>query len=106
MVLRGFGGSPNARYPAALAVAIMLLAGFSAAKADELSELRADRQLLQQQFDRLQGTAPAPTPGAQPAARPPVVGGSFPRSFVIPGTDTSVSFSGSVQSNFGFGVSH
>lgn len=106
MVVRGPGTSLCVAV-GALVVSIVLLSGFSAASADELSDLRTDRQLLQQQLDRLQGAAQPLPPGATPPARqPPIVGGSFPRSFVIPGTDTSVSVSGSVQSNFGFGFSH
>jgi hypothetical protein len=103
----------NIGYVAAIggtAAAIMLVTGICAARADELSDLRAKEQQLQQQLDQLQGAAPtAPGGGGSGGTatphRPPVVGGSFPRSFLIPGTDTSVSISGSVQTNFSFGNS-
>jgi hypothetical protein len=45
---------------------------------------------------------PAAPPDAAPPEEPPTIG-SFPRSFVVPGTETSVSVSGSVQTNFGVG---
>jgi hypothetical protein len=89
------------------AAAILLLTGIAAARADELSDLRAKEQQLQQQLDQLQGVSPVAPDGSgsggAPPGRPAVVVGSFPRSFMIPGTDTSVSVSGSVQTNFGFG---
>jgi len=83
---------------------VLALAGLAAARADELSDLRADQQLLKQQLDQL---SPPPAQGTPPAApdRPPVTGGSFPRSFLIPGTNTSVTIGGSVQTNAVFGHS-
>jgi hypothetical protein len=93
---------------------ILLLAGLGAAGADELSDLRTNQQLLQLRLDQLsqppaQGSAPAaPGSGSGKNAapdQPPVVGGSFPRSFLIPGTNTSVTISGAVQQNFGYGIS-
>jgi hypothetical protein len=114
MVVReGAGRNPRSRRLAAagaLAFLVVLLAEFAAARADEFSDLRSDQQQLKQQLDELQGTAQTLPRGSGPGTRPspgqpPVVGGSFPRSFVIPGTDTSVSISGSVQTNFGFGNS-
>jgi hypothetical protein len=95
-----------------LAAVIALLAGLPVVKADELSDLRTDRQELQQRLDQL--SQPPPTlgapllPGAAPGAtlpeQPPTIG-SFPRSFVIPGTETSVTIGGSVQTNFLYGIS-
>jgi hypothetical protein len=94
------------------ATIVLSLAGFAAARADELSDLRAKQQLLQQQLDQL-----SPLPAQGPALggsvsgnsvvpdRPPVIGGSFPRSFLIPDTNTSVTISGSVQENAGYGRS-
>jgi hypothetical protein len=69
-----------------------VLAGGVGARADELADLRANNQLLQQRLDQLSQTRdkPEPAPGAGLAA------GSFPRSFLIPGTDTSVRVGGSV----------
>ena len=76
-----------------LTAAVALLTGFHAARADELADLRANQELLQRRLDQLSqaapGAAPAPSgPGS------PVVAGSFPRSFLIPGTDTSLRIGG------------
>ncbi len=98
-----------------LTAIIALQTGLPAAKADELADLRANQQLMQQRIDQLaqaqaQGT-PYPTfaPGttgstggisAFGAAAPPGSGttaGSFPRSFLIPGTDTSLRVGGFVD---------
>ncbi len=69
-----------------LTAAIALLAGLPAAKADELADLRANQELLQQRLDQLAQAAPAP--GAALGV------GSFPRSFLVPGTDTSLRVGG------------
>src|SRR6266851_5619809 len=66
---------------------VALLTGVPSAKADELADLRANQELLQQRLDQL---AQAP-PGAPPATAGV---GSFPRSFLIPGTDTSMRVGG------------
>ncbi len=66
--------------------ALALLAGLPSAKADELADLRANQELLQQRLDHL---------AQAPPAGPPATGvGSFPRSFLIPGTDTSLRVGG------------
>src|SRR5215472_4652242 len=101
-----------------LTAMIALMTGLPAAKADELADLRANQQLLQQRIDQLaqaqaQGVAPSPTPGPLTGAAAggaavgitgmhavpgvPVGGGSFPRSFLIPGTDTSLRVGGFVD---------
>jgi hypothetical protein len=72
------------------AAAAALLSGVSAAGADELSELRANQQLLQQRLDQLAQAVP----GAPPGPGGPVMTGSFPRSFVIPGTEVSLRIGG------------
>src|SRR5215469_14105953 len=81
-----------------LTAAVALLTGLPAASADELADLRANQELLQKRIDQL-SQAPAQAPpyvpgfGPETLAKPggtPVVGGSFPRSFLIPGTDTSL----------------
>jgi hypothetical protein len=91
-----------------LSAAVALLTGLPAANADELAELRAQQQALQSNQELLQkrieqfaqGAVPGPyVPGFGPEtqAKPggvPVVGGSFPRSFLIPGTDTSLRIGG------------
>ncbi len=64
---------------------VALLTGVPSAKADELADLRANQELLQQRLDQL-----AQAPPAGPATGV----GSFPRSFLIPGTDTSMRIGG------------
>src|SRR5712691_2529242 len=66
---------------------VALLAGVPSAKADELADLRANQEILQQRLDQLAQAGPA-RPG-------PAIGvGTFPRSFLIPGTDTSMRVGG------------
>ncbi len=95
---------------AGLTAAAALLMGLGSAGADELADLRANQQLLQQRIDQLaqaQAQAP-PLPGTQgggvtqglgykAAPGTPEVGGSFPRSFLIPGTETSLRVGGFVD---------
>ncbi len=89
-----------------LTAAVALLTGLPAASADELADLRANQELLQKRIDQL-SQAPPPAPGpfvpgfgteTRPAAAP-VTTGSFPRSFLIPGTDTSLRIGGIVNTN-------
>src|SRR5438094_1866909 len=90
-----------------LSAAIALLTGLPAASADELADLRANQELLQKRIDQLsQAPPPAPggpfVPGFGRETRPtaaPVTTGSFPRSFLIPGTDTSLRIGGIVNTN-------
>jgi len=84
-----------------LSAAIALLTGLPSASADELADLRANQELLQKRIDQLsQAPPPAPgpyVPGFGAETRPtaaPVTTGSFPRSFLIPGTDTSLRIGG------------
>src|SRR5207253_2343154 len=89
------------------AAAIALLTGLPAASADELADLKANQELLQKRIDQLsQAPPPGPpgpyVPGFGPEARPaaaPVTVGSFPRSFLIPGTETSLRIGGFVQTD-------
>jgi hypothetical protein len=86
--------------------ALSLLLGPLTARADELADLRANQELLQQRIDQLSqaapGSIPLPgqyVPGYGPPTGPagpnqPVVSGSFPRSFLVPGTDTSLRVGG------------
>jgi Porin subfamily len=82
--------------------AMALLSGLPAAKADELSDLRANQQLLEQRLDQLAQIQHVPG-GVYPygptakTAGAGLVGGSFPRSFLIPGTDTSIRVGGEVR---------
>jgi hypothetical protein len=91
-----------------LTAAIALLTGLPAASADELADLRANQKLLQRRIDQL-AQAQIPAPGGAPGggiaapmgaeATPgaALVGGSFPRSFLIPGTDTSIRLGGFID---------
>jgi hypothetical protein len=87
---------------------IALLTGLPAANADELADLRANQELLQRRIDQLAqgqppaaggipGGGPGSAFGVQAAPGVPVGGGSFPRSFLIPGTDTSIRLGGFVD---------
>jgi Porin subfamily/DcaP outer membrane protein len=89
-----------------LTATIALLTGLSTASADELADLRANQELLQRRIDQLAqaGIPPsrvspgiAPAMGAEPIPGQSIVGGSFPRSFLIPGTDTSIRVGGFVD---------
>jgi hypothetical protein len=91
-----------------------LVLGPFAAQADELADLRANQQLLQQRIDQLaqgagsipslgggyvggvSGAGAYPGPGHAKTAGAGIVGGSFPRSFLIPGTDTSIRVGGNI----------
>jgi hypothetical protein len=90
-----------------LTAAIAVVTSFAGARADELADLRANQQLLEQRINQLaqaQAQAGGPATGgvtgagtaygtsAVPGAG--MVGGSFPRSFLIPGTDTSIRVGG------------
>jgi hypothetical protein len=100
-----------------LTAGMAVMTAFAAAHADELADLRANQQLLQQRIDQLaqaQKITPEPGPppplmggggggsamgiaGMKAAPGAPVGGGSFPRSFLIPGTDTSLRVGGFVD---------
>src|SRR5262249_2189002 len=91
-----------------LTAAIALLTGLPAASADEVADLRANQELLPRRTDQLaQAQIPAPggapgggipgAMGAEPIPGQSIVGGSFPRSFLIPGTDTSIRIGGFVD---------
>src|SRR5579864_4718842 len=77
----------------------------NSACADELADLRANQLLLQRRLDQLAQIPGAgglylnfPDPAGAAASRwAPHGGGSFPRSFLIPGTDTSVRVSGQLS---------
>ena len=86
-----------------LTASIALLTGLPAANADELADLRANQELLQRRIDQLAQNPPGPSiavPGAygtQAVPGQPMAGGSFPRSFLIPGTDTSIRVGGFID---------
>jgi len=89
-----------------LTATIALLTGLPTAKADEFADLRANQELLQRRIDQLAQAGlpetkafpgrPGPM-GTQATPGIPVGGGSFPRSFLIPGTDTSIRVGGFVD---------
>jgi hypothetical protein len=90
----------------AVTATIALLTGLPAANADELADLRANQELLKRRIDQLaQGEIPpsrvspgiAPALGAEAIPGQAIIGGSFPRSFLIPGTDTSIRVGGFVD---------
>ena len=71
----------------------ILAMGLSTARGDELADLRANQELLQRRIDQLaQVPPPPPAPPGGPGG--PVLAGSFPRSFVIPGTEVSLRIGG------------
>src|SRR5437868_2816403 len=74
--------------------AVAMMTALPSANADELADLRANQELLQRRVDQLAQAGPAafPAPGAGPGG--PVMAGSFPRSFVIPGTEVSLRVGG------------
>ena len=81
-------GRTTVAAPFAWAAPAFLLCWCGTAAADELADLRANQELLQRRIDQLaQVPPPAPPPGGPGG---PVLAGSFPRSFVIPGTDVSL----------------
>ena len=92
----------------ALTAAVALLTGLPAASADELADLRANQELLQRRIDQLAQNPPGPgigVPGAYGAEAHPgemAIQGSFPRSFLIPGTDTSIRVGGFVDETFDY----
>ena len=87
---------------AGLTATIALATALPPASADELEDLRVNQELLQRRIEQLaQGTKAYPgvpgALGAQPTPGVPLAGGSFPRSFLIPGTDTSIRVGGFVD---------
>jgi len=69
---------------------LLLVTGLSTAHADELADLRANQELLQRRVDQLAQAGPATGPG--PGG--PVLSGSFPRSFAVPGSEVSLRIGG------------
>ena len=74
--------------------------GFASARADEVSDLRANNELLQQRLDQIaqmQNNGPSRLGlGDVQAMTAQATAGSFPRSFLIPGTDTSIRVGGQI----------
>jgi hypothetical protein len=84
-----------ARLACGTLAALTAFAPLNVARGDELQQLRANQQQLQQQLDNISSATsePAPPPGM------PAQLGSFPRSFLVPGTSTSLTISGDTQLN-------
>src|SRR5579864_7417532 len=62
--------------------ALAMLTGLAGARADELSDLRLNQQLLSQRIDQLAAVGLAPdvfSVNTNPAASAPAIAGSFPR---------------------------
>jgi hypothetical protein len=80
--------------------ALAMLTGLAGARADELSDMRLNQQLLSQRIDQLAAVGLAPdvfSVNTNPAASAPTTAGSFPRSILIPGTDTSLKVYGEID---------
>jgi Porin subfamily len=105
---------PKAASKVSFTAAGVLLVGAAMAHADELADLRAsqaaliaqqtaldkEQEVLKARIDQLaQGPNPGSNPGATGTATPsaPTGGGSFARSFLIPGTETSIRVGGFVD---------
>jgi len=94
---------PNVAIAAAVAALLCVpgVLGEHSALADEVSDLRANQELLQRRLDQLAQTIPAPGGMYPPTGGGPttvqMMGGSFPRSFLIPGTDTSLRVGGELR---------
>ncbi|MGH7095786.1 MAG: hypothetical protein ACREFB_19935 [Stellaceae bacterium] len=78
-----------------LVAAILAVVGCATARADELSDLRANSELLAQKLAQARALNGDPAPPPHDAAKTPLQG-SFPGSFLIPGTRTSVRIGGNV----------
>src|SRR6516162_8303224 len=95
------------RTATAVGAVVALLISLPVALADELADLRANQELLQKRIDQLSQAPPQAAPfvpgfGPETLSKPtgiPVTGGSFPRSFLIPGTDTSLRIGGFANLN-------
>jgi hypothetical protein len=70
--------------------------------ADELSQLRTNQQLLQQRLDQLEQIAQVGPAHPQEPPGTVSLAGSFPRSFLIPGTDTSINVGGQIDFDAGY----
>src|SRR5690349_3812707 len=91
-----------------LTAAAALVAAQPAAQADDGVDLRTNQELVQRRIDQLAqnvGAGPvlAPTEGGPVGVQ--MLGGSFPRSFLIPGTDTSIRVGGEIRMNATYWIS-
>src|SRR5262249_39397946 len=93
-----------------LTASIALLTGLPSASAGEMADLRANQELLQRRIDQ-PAQAAVPRGGGVPAAYgteaipgQAIIGGSFPRSFLIPGTDTSIRVGGQIDETLDYWI--
>lgn len=80
----------------ALTLVVVAATGLAAARADELSDLRANSKLLEQKLVQAQALNPDDTGTPPKDATPASSRGNFPGSFLIPGTRTSVRIGGNL----------
>jgi len=76
-----------------LTAVVALITASPSARADELADLRANQELLQRRVDQL---AQLPPPAFPEGPRASSFAGSFPRSWLIPGTETSMKIGGNI----------
>lgn len=83
--------------------AALVFLGLPGASADELDN-PTTQQTFQSRIDQLAQPAAPQTAGrpGEPIANGGASPGSFPRSFLIPGTDTSIRIGGSVGGTMGY----
>lgn len=83
--------------------AALVFLGLPGAGADELGN-PTTQQSFQSRIDQLAQPAAPQTAGRsyEPTAKGGASPGSFPRSFLIPGTDTSIRIGGSVDGTIGY----
>src|SRR5215813_7263961 len=96
--------SVNGRVLAAICPILGIFGLIASANADEVADLRANQELLRRRIDQLaqaqnvgSGSYFSVTPN--PAAGQPAGAGSFPRSFLIPGTETSLRVGGEIRTS-------
>lgn len=90
------GYNPFVKTAICIALSGSMLAIAPAARADAISDLKAQIDALQKKFDELAATQAAAAK-APPAPANVVTGGATPGSFKLPGSDTSVTFGGYVK---------
>jgi hypothetical protein len=92
----------RAKWPAVCSAAVLCALAATPAAADPLSDLKAQVQQMQEQIQQMQ--AKQEKDAAAAVAKADVVkkdaAGSFPGSFKIPGTNTSMKFGGYVKADF------
>src|SRR5579871_6480087 len=87
-----------AKASAAAGLVTTLLLGPPSLHADELTDLRASQEILQRRLDQLSQISP----GSVGFADGPSSTAGFPRSFLIPETDTSLRIGGYISQVFDY----